>query len=82
MRFPLSHNFTGITSSPTESLKVNLVLMNSADEYGYANVCSMICVIYGCQKRGARLKFCDLMDICLDVATGCAYLERMHFVHR
>ncbi|XP_067848326.1 proto-oncogene tyrosine-protein kinase ROS-like [Heptranchias perlo] len=24
----------------------------------------------------------DLMDVCLDVAKGCTYLEKMHFVHR
>ncbi|XP_067896101.1 proto-oncogene tyrosine-protein kinase ROS [Heterodontus francisci] len=24
----------------------------------------------------------DLIDICLDVAKGCTYLEKMHFVHR
>ncbi|XP_043118667.1 proto-oncogene tyrosine-protein kinase ROS isoform X2 [Puntigrus tetrazona] len=29
-----------------------------------------------------RLNLTSLLDISLDVATGCAYLERMHFVHR
>lgn len=40
--------------------------------------------------RGARptnnhkelLSLSSLLDISLDAATGCAYLERMHFVHR
>ncbi|ROJ78752.1 Proto-oncogene tyrosine-protein kinase ROS [Anabarilius grahami] len=40
--------------------------------------------------RGARptntrkelLNLTSLLDISLDAATGCAYLERMHFVHR
>ena len=30
----------------------------------------------------ASLLLLDLIDMCLDVATGCAYLEDMHFVHR
>uniref|UniRef100_A0A4W3JUD3 Tyrosine-protein kinase receptor n=1 Tax=Callorhinchus milii TaxID=7868 RepID=A0A4W3JUD3_CALMI len=24
----------------------------------------------------------DLIDVCLDIAKGCSYLEKMHFVHR
>ncbi|XP_078416259.1 proto-oncogene tyrosine-protein kinase ROS-like [Cetorhinus maximus] len=37
--------------------------------------------------RGSRLHqpmlyVGDLIDICLDVAKGCTYLEKMHFVHR
>jgi len=30
--------------------------------------------------NGIKLK--DLLDMCVDVATGCCYLEDMHFVHR
>ncbi|XP_048459316.1 proto-oncogene tyrosine-protein kinase ROS-like [Rhincodon typus] len=34
--------------------------------------------------RGSQPLLCvgDLIDICLDVAKGCTYLEKMHFVHR
>ena len=31
-------------------------------------------------SRALRLH--DLLDICVDVARGCCYLEQMHFVHR
>ncbi|XP_030245296.1 protein sevenless, partial [Drosophila navojoa] len=29
-----------------------------------------------------KLEFEDLLNMCLDVANGCSYLEDMHFVHR
>ena len=34
------------------------------------------------QKPLANLTIRDLMDMCLDVAKGCAYLESVRFVHR
>lgn len=34
------------------------------------------------QKPVASLQLLDLMSMCIDVATGMAYLEDMHFVHR
>uniref|UniRef100_A0A8C4QCB3 Tyrosine-protein kinase receptor n=1 Tax=Eptatretus burgeri TaxID=7764 RepID=A0A8C4QCB3_EPTBU len=34
------------------------------------------------QSHGVLLSMADLMQICLEVACGCSYLERLHFVHR
>ena len=33
-------------------------------------------------RQCSRLSLGDLVDMCLDVAKGCAYLESIHFVHR
>uniref|UniRef100_UPI00398EDE67 proto-oncogene tyrosine-protein kinase ROS-like n=1 Tax=Pristiophorus japonicus TaxID=55135 RepID=UPI00398EDE67 len=36
----------------------------------------------GSQLHHPLLCVGDLLDVCLDVAKGCTYLEKMHFVHR
>ncbi|XP_029434573.1 proto-oncogene tyrosine-protein kinase ROS isoform X2 [Rhinatrema bivittatum] len=36
----------------------------------------------GTPLRAPLLSIADLIDICLDVAKGCTYLEKMRFVHR
>ncbi|XP_041115905.1 proto-oncogene tyrosine-protein kinase ROS-like [Polyodon spathula] len=36
----------------------------------------------GTQLQDPLLSVADLIDICLDVAKGCTYLEKMHYVHR
>ena len=33
-------------------------------------------------SKTSGLKVLDLVSICVDVASGCRYLEEMHFVHR
>ncbi|XP_070506786.1 proto-oncogene tyrosine-protein kinase ROS isoform X3 [Chironomus tepperi] len=33
-------------------------------------------------NKPSPLKLLDLMSMCVDVASGCRYLEEMHFVHR
>lgn len=33
-------------------------------------------------NRPSSLKLIDLISMCVDVASGCGYLEEMHFVHR
>lgn len=32
--------------------------------------------------QSSSLKLLDLVSMCVDVASGCRYLEEMHFVHR
>lgn len=32
--------------------------------------------------QASSLKLLDLVSMCVDVASGCRYLEEMHFVHR
>ena len=34
------------------------------------------------KRPRANLTIVDLVEMCLDVAKGCAYLESVHFVHR
>lgn len=34
------------------------------------------------QENQQLLTVTDLLDISVDVIKGCAYLERLHFVHR
>lgn len=33
-------------------------------------------------SKPSPLKLLDLISMCVDVASGCRYLEEMHFVHR
>jgi proto-oncogene tyrosine-protein kinase ROS len=33
-------------------------------------------------SKQSSLKLLDLISVCVDVASGCRYLEEMHFVHR
>lgn len=33
-------------------------------------------------NQSTSLKLLDLVSMCVDVASGCRYLEEMHFVHR
>lgn len=33
-------------------------------------------------NKPSSLKLVDLISVCVDVASGCRYLEEMHFVHR
>ncbi len=33
-------------------------------------------------SKQSPLKLVDLISVCVDVASGCRYLEEMHFVHR
>ena len=33
-------------------------------------------------NKTSPLKLLDLISMCVDVASGCRYLEEMHFVHR
>lgn len=33
-------------------------------------------------QRPIALTFQDLISMCVDIASGCRYLEEMHFVHR
>lgn len=33
-------------------------------------------------NKPSPLKLVDLISVCVDVASGCRYLEEMHFVHR
>jgi proto-oncogene tyrosine-protein kinase ROS len=33
-------------------------------------------------SQPSSLKLIDLVSMCVDVASGCRYLEEMHFVHR
>lgn len=33
-------------------------------------------------NKPSSLKLLDLISVCVDVASGCRYLEEMHFVHR
>lgn len=34
------------------------------------------------QNSPASLSLLDLLSICVDIASGCRYLEEMHFIHR
>lgn len=34
------------------------------------------------QTNAASLSLLDLLSICVDIASGCRYLEEMHFIHR
>jgi proto-oncogene tyrosine-protein kinase ROS len=33
-------------------------------------------------NKPSQLRLVDLISMCVDVASGCRYLEEMHFVHR
>jgi proto-oncogene tyrosine-protein kinase ROS len=54
-----------------------LELMEGGDLLTYLRNCRPTSV-----RQCSPLSLGDLVDMCLDVARGCAYLESIHFVHR
>ena len=54
-----------------------LELMEGGDLLTYLRICRPTSA-----RQCSRLSLGDLVDMCLDVAKGCAYLESIHFVHR
>uniref|UniRef100_A0A1I8P476 Tyrosine-protein kinase receptor n=1 Tax=Stomoxys calcitrans TaxID=35570 RepID=A0A1I8P476_STOCA len=61
----------------TESISIIMEHMEGGDLLSYLRESRP-----SSQKPVASLQLLDLMSMCIDVATGMAYLEDMHFVHR
>jgi proto-oncogene tyrosine-protein kinase ROS len=67
----------GICLNKNESLLyIVMELMEGGDMLSYLRVNRPT------TDRASSLKLLDLVSMCVDVASGCRYLEEMHFVHR